>query len=171
MVAWDFHDLLQSLDLGRSLSMGQARELAIVAEEVNFDAGVEVFHEGDPPSGLFIVLSGEVEILKNDSDGNAWRIATLERNAVFGEMGLIADYPRSATARARTFCRLLTIPRERFARLLKNESLAAFKVVHAFALILTERLRRMDSRVAELMCAEKKRGEEEASRDMPDWTS
>jgi cAMP-dependent protein kinase regulator len=63
-------------------------------------AGEVVFHEGDPASGLFIVLEGRIEIVKTGESGDV-RLAEVGPNGVFGEMGLVAEGSRrSATARA-----------------------------------------------------------------------
>lgn len=62
--------------------------------------GEVVFNEGDPASGLFIVLEGGVEIVKGAKSGEV-RLAEVGPNGVFGEIGLLAEgATRSATARA-----------------------------------------------------------------------
>lgn len=63
-------------------------------------AGEVIFSEGAPAVGLFIVLNGRIEIVKNLAQGEV-RLNQVGPNGVFGEMGLIGEGAvRSATARA-----------------------------------------------------------------------
>ena len=65
-------------------------------ETVNFPAGAIVFKEGDSPDGVYFILTGGVEISKNEG-GVKVSLAKLGPDAVFGEMALIDSNPRSAT--------------------------------------------------------------------------
>jgi CRP-like cAMP-binding protein len=65
-----------------------------------FGAGDLVFAEGEPASGLFIVLTGKVEIVKATDSGEV-KVTEIGPKGVFGEIGLITeDGVRTATARA-----------------------------------------------------------------------
>ena len=65
--------------------------------EVEFAAGDEIFAEGDPAEDAFVIDSGEVDIVK-EVDGEPVVLARLGAGEIFGEMGLVDDKPRSATA-------------------------------------------------------------------------
>ena len=56
-----------------------------------------IFEEGDLPGNAFIVIRGSVDIFKKSSGGNIL-INTVIGNQIFGELALIDDRPRSATA-------------------------------------------------------------------------
>lgn len=65
-------------------------------ETVNFPAGTIIFKEGDQPDGVYFILSGGVEISRTEA-GAKVPLAKLGTDAVFGEMALIDNQPRSAT--------------------------------------------------------------------------
>jgi len=70
-------------------------------------AGEAIFAEGSPGDLMFVILEGEVEILKAAQAGSAKVLSTLGKGEFFGEMALLDDRPRSATAMAKTDSRLL----------------------------------------------------------------
>lgn len=71
-----------------------------------------IFRHGDPGDAMYFIHSGEVDILGNDHKV----IASLNEGAFFGEMSLVSNSPRSATAKAKTFCDTYRLPREAFER-------------------------------------------------------
>ncbi len=81
-------------------------------------AGDTIFREGDSASQAFIVQDGEVAIVKS-VDGKAKVLGTVGKGGIFGEMALIEDLPRMATARAKTEATLIVVTRQMF-----NEKLA-----------------------------------------------
>ena len=68
-------------------------------QERRYAAGETVYNEGDPGDTMFIIKEGEVEVLREVGGGNT-RLATLSRGAIFGEMAVLRDQPRSTTTRA-----------------------------------------------------------------------
>lgn len=117
---------------------------------VTVEPGALVLREGERGQGLLVLLEGSVEIVKRGVDGHEVPIATAEAPSVLGEMGLITDRPNSATVRALTPCSFNLLTRSQFDRLLKGESLAAYKVVATLAEVIAWRLSRMDDKVVEL---------------------
>ena len=74
------------------------------------DDGEVLFDEGDVADNAYIITGGEIEILK-ESAGRQVRIAVSAAGDVVGEMGLLSDEPRNATARALDATGLLVIPK------------------------------------------------------------
>jgi CRP/FNR family cyclic AMP-dependent transcriptional regulator len=66
-----------------------------------FERGQTIFSEGDPSDLTYRILDGSVDIWVSDNNGGQRRIASLGPEDIFGEMGIIDDSPRSATATAR----------------------------------------------------------------------
>ena len=62
-------------------------------------AGSRIFKEGDPGNAAYLIESGKIEISRNDN-GNAVVLGTLGPKEIFGEMALVDDAPRMATAKA-----------------------------------------------------------------------
>ncbi len=104
-----------------------------VEEHQAFSAGQAIFHEGEPGVFLYIVVEGQVDILISGQ----W-FETLGPGDILGEMALIEDRPRSATAIARTDCLLTSISRQHFLTLIQRTPLFAIQVMR----VLANRLRR-----------------------------
>lgn len=94
--------------------------------EKRYEAGEEVFHEGDPGRALFLVAEGRIELLRADAaTGEERRLAVVAAPAVFGELALIDDEPRLATARALEASRLLILYRAHFDDLMSGDPVVA----------------------------------------------
>jgi CRP-like cAMP-binding protein len=99
-----------------------------------YAAGDVVFADGDSSNGyMYTVLAGEVELLKHGSV-----LETVGIGGVFGEMAILDHQPRSATAIAKTRCRLGAIAESRFKELVGENPKFALGMLK----LLTERLRR-----------------------------
>ena len=67
-------------------------------KEITFGKDQVIFREGDNAATMYDILSGKVGIYKNYGAENEQQIIVMEAGQVFGEMGMIEYYPRSATA-------------------------------------------------------------------------
>ena len=101
-----------------------------------FKKGEEIFRDGDTGQTMFIVLEGQVEISKVLGDQRTV-LATLEKGSIFGEMAIIDNQPRSATASAAINTTLLEISREMF----RNRMEEVPNWLRTFFAIIVERLR------------------------------
>lgn len=107
------------------------------AEEHRHFAPEEViFYRGEPGDVMYIVLEGEVDILIDDLVFD-----TVTPGGIVGEMALIDDKPRSATAMARTICTVAPINEKAFFYLVHKEPVFALEVMR----IMADRLRRMNA--------------------------
>jgi CRP-like cAMP-binding protein len=109
-----------------------------------FPAGATLFNEGDVSNNFSVIASGTVEVYKTGSTGKKLTLNILHDSDLLGEMGLLNDTQRSATARALTSVRLLCFHSTRFNEALYSGSLPAHRMVLAFARILAQRLTATD---------------------------
>jgi CRP-like cAMP-binding protein len=103
---------------------------------VAFAAGQEIFREGRKGGEMFIIEDGEVEILKQFGATDK-QISRLGPGDFFGEMSLLEDVPRMATARALTDCKLLPIDASTFDQLLRENPEISIRMLRS----LSHRLR------------------------------
>jgi CRP-like cAMP-binding protein len=140
---------LKAMALCRALSGAELDAVAAVAETREIAAGKELFREGDPGDGLYLVVAGEVEIVKRGPRGDR-SLARMGVGGVLGEMSLITADVRSATGRAIVDSRVLRLPVQGFRSLLQEGSTAALKIAAAIAEVLARRLATMNNMVLEL---------------------
>ena len=91
-------------------------------------AGEVIFKEGDKADQLFAIKSGEIAIQLGNRT-----LAELSANSIFGEMALIDDSPRSATAVAKTDVELVPISEKQFLFLVSQTPFFALKVMRVLA--------------------------------------
>ena len=140
---------LKGMALCSALSAAELEVVAAIVETRAIAAGEELFREGDPGDGLFLVIAGEIDVVKRGPRGER-SLARLGAGGVLGEMSLITADARSATGRATVDTRLLRLPVQRFRVLLEGGSPAALKIAAAIAEVLARRLAAMNSMVLEL---------------------
>jgi len=112
----------------------------IFANPVNiraFAQGSPIFNAGDDSGEMFVVESGEVEIIINGKS-----VETIGPEGFFGEISLIEDSVRAADAVAKTDCRLLPVNRHHFLFLVDEMPQFALHVMKGMA----DRLRNADKR-------------------------
>ena len=101
--------------------------LAAQLFEKVYAPGELVFREGDPGKGLFVVLDGEVIIVRDAAEGEQ-TLVTVGAGAAFGELALFDDLPRSATARVTQPTRLLILYRTHFEGLVEGDRAVALAI-------------------------------------------
>jgi CRP-like cAMP-binding protein len=139
---------LKATEICRLLSDAETAAIADLLETRALAPGAELFREGDPGDGLYLVVSGEIDVLKRGPAGER-ALARLGAGAVLGEMALVTSEPRSATCRAVSDCRVLGLPAARFRALRESGSSAAYKVAAGIAEVLARRLSAMNVKMVE----------------------
>lgn len=129
---------LESVGLFQGLNADEWQSLRRMAQERHFVTGRDIFREGDPGDGVYIVRDGLVEIA-HFVDGKEHRVfSRLGPGEIFGEMAVIENLPRSATAIAVQDVRVYFIPREEMLALLKRSPGLAFNLLQEISRRLRE---------------------------------
>lgn len=111
-------------------------------EHIVFPAGTPVFREGEPGDCAYVIERGRVEITSLRS-GRPVRLAVLGERELFGEMALVDDQMRSATATAVEETEVVLISRER----VKAELQRSGPLLHLLLRVSLERLRSTNRRI------------------------
>lgn len=142
--------ILREVPLFEDLPEEDIRQLAEIAKGANAETGEILFEEGEAGDAFYIVADGAVEIVKSGPNGEE-KLAVRRAGEAFGEMALIDDAPRSATARAAEPARLILVDRESFRVLFGDDRLAArmlevlAKALRALNVRFTAQQRRADT--------------------------
>ena len=80
-------------------------------------AGEVIVRQGAPADKMFIIVKGEVSVAREEEDGSKTELETLSDGQFFGELAILRDTPREATAKAETDVMLLAMQRETFQKL------------------------------------------------------
>ena len=104
---------------------------------VHHQMGEIIFSEGDIGTDMYIVQSGTVELLKAIG-GETRVLSTLERGDFFGEMSVLEDVPRNASARAKSDVELVRINGATFDAMLKSNTEIAIRMMRKLSRRLRE---------------------------------
>lgn len=135
--------LLRRVSLFEGLPRDDLERVASIVTAEQVDEGRVLFEEGDPGDAFYIVFRGAVEIIKRKPSGDEEKLAVRRDGSAFGEMALLNDAPRSATARATADTSLIAVSRDAFMDLLGGDSLAV-RLMRS----LSKALRALDVRFA-----------------------
>ncbi len=128
-------ELLAKMRLFRPLNDRELLRILQVTDVMSYQAGQYVMNQGETGEELYIVLEGEVEVLRGESV-----ITVLSQGAHVGEMALVRNQPRSASVRARGSAEMMIIRRRDFFELLRNEHSLAVKLLWQFLGVVADRL-------------------------------
>lgn len=132
--------LLKSLSIFKETPETILAELAPLMQEEEAEQGTVIFNENEPGDCMFIILSGQIQIHKGSTT-----LAILGEKEVFGELSLLDAETRSASATAKTDCRLFKIDQEPFYELIDTRP----EVARGFIKILCNRLRQLNEKAAQ----------------------
>ena len=103
-------DYLKKNIVFTDLTIQEYIQIAEKTKYLEFPSGHIIFHEDMKADAFYLILEGEVEILKKSIDGDVFeRLATRYANDSFGELSMIDNLPRSASIKAATDLRVLKI--------------------------------------------------------------
>ena len=135
---------LSRVPLFSRLDRKNLRKLARLCVPRSFAAGDPVLEEGAMGLGLFLVTSGRIDIFRSSADREV-QLGTAVGGDILGEIALVDDQPRTASAVAREDTECLLLTRDSFDTLVKKEPEIAWCIVPG----LTERIRQLHERLSD----------------------
>jgi uncharacterized membrane protein len=139
---------LAEVDLFKLLDENELAELASVIDSKTVVGGQIIFNAGELGDSLYIVRSGEVELFVKDTAGQKIVLTTAEPNDLFGELSMLDERPRSATAMALENTELLLLDREDLLLLFQKQPDAALNMLAALSTMLRKVDRLLQTRVS-----------------------
>lgn len=136
---------LKSTPLFNNIPGEGLRRLSDFIQEKDVKGGEVIFHEDDLGEEMYIVRSGQVNV-QQGMGGEQTLLSIVEPGGYFGEMAIIDDLPRSATALAEVDTSLLVLHKNDFRAAVQDYPDIAFEIFREF----TRRLRRADRRYRKL---------------------
>lgn len=100
-----------------SLGVHALRDIADYAEGKDYPAGTVVFSVGDESDAMYLVLAGQVQVVREDTHGQLQTASIISEGQSFGEVGLLINQQRLATTITSVDARLLKITYDDLVRL------------------------------------------------------
>jgi CRP-like cAMP-binding protein len=132
-------ETLKRIQLMKYLNPEELRLFEGKLDRREYATGTVVFKERTPGDEMLLITKGAVEISIERNNAKLV-LADLPENSFFGEMALITERPRSATATTRSTCELYALSRARFRELLEEQPKLAVRFLLALSEILCGRI-------------------------------
>ncbi|MGD8845491.1 MAG: cyclic nucleotide-binding domain-containing protein, partial [Desulfobacteraceae bacterium] len=133
-------DLIDGTQWANEFSFGQIKMLAAFVDVYHVPKESVLFFEGDKSPFLVLIVTGQVHVVKFDSQRNPKHIATLGPGKTIGEMSIIDGEPRSASAVTAAQSTLVVITAENFNRLLDERPRVAVILIMKIAKLVSQYL-------------------------------
>ena len=148
-------EILAQIDLFNSVPQTHLRRVVELGVEEQYKAGATVFGEGSPGDKFYLIVEGAVRISRMVAGMGEEALAVLHTGAYFGEMSLIDDAPRSATAMCHERCRLFVVNRKDLEDLLFVDRDLAYELLWNWVRTLSRRLRATNDKMTFLATTSK----------------
>lgn len=135
---------LQAIPLFKSLTKKDISNLMSIIHKRNYLAGEIIFYQGDPGIGLYIIREGEVVISRESEEGDKVVLAVFQKGDFFGELALIDNDKRSASAIAHTDTKLSVIFKPDLDEFIEKYPKKGIKILEGIAEITAMRLRKLN---------------------------
>jgi nitrite reductase/ring-hydroxylating ferredoxin subunit len=137
------HNALAAVPLFADLDPASIERLEAFSFRRTFAPGEVIVEEGHTGNGLYVVLSGTVDVIVGLKSDHPRRVAVLHEGEPFGEMALLGDWKRSASVQAEDAVECLGLDRWAFLAHLKNEPNLAIRMLQMMANRLMETNQRL----------------------------
>jgi CRP/FNR family cyclic AMP-dependent transcriptional regulator len=138
----DIGILLKKIPLFAELRKGELKQIVRLIHSRQYQSGEVIFWEEEPGVGMYIIQKGEVGIYKDYAKADQRELARLEPGDFFGEMALLEDDWRSATAVALSETHLFGLIHPDLFDLFGRKPELGVKLLSTLANILARRLRK-----------------------------
>lgn len=138
--------LLAQVPMFQLLDADERLALAGVMREAGFSGGTVLFRHGDPGDETYIVTSGGVELSVRDKLGQHIVLTTATAGDIFGELSLLDEGPRTATAVAKDDCTVLILERQDLKSFVRRRPDAALDIMA----VMARRMRATDEKLQQM---------------------
>lgn len=148
-------NFLKQSDIFYQFTPTQLELVANLCQEAVFNTNDVIFQENSSSKELYVIVQGEVDILINRGTTGSLNktetaVARLRRGQSFGEVALVDEGLRSASARsAQKDTRLLVIPRDKIIMLCETYPQLGYRLMYNLAADLAMKIRNTDLRIRE----------------------
>lgn len=134
-------NVLKKVPFFRELKKNELREFRRIIHQRYYKKNEIIFYEGEPGVGMYVIEQGKIGIYKNFDEQSKEELASLQPGEFFGEMALLDESPRSATAVALENSMILGLFRPDLFDLINRNPRLGNKILLKLSQMIAERLR------------------------------
>ncbi len=142
--------ILKRIPLFKDLSKRELRKVANILHERNYQVNEYVFQMHQPGAAMFIIKTGKIKILYESDTEDDIELAVLGEGDFLGELALLDNSPRSASAMAMEKTEMLAIFRADLDKLLMTEPGIGAKIIRQLAVVIGLRLKATNEQLSKI---------------------
>ena len=142
--------MVKNSPLAAELSDDQCATLAAVIKVTGLKANEFLLEEGHIDDSLHVLMTGKLEVVKNDQGGDFVTLHVLQPGDIAGELGFIDGAPHSAGLRAVSDCEVFNIHRADLEGLIAQDPDLVYKVMRAMMRTVHKTVRRLNVQYMQL---------------------
>ncbi len=146
----EIKNFLKRIELFKGLNESQ---LNMVIDKIKVEKhrkGTMIFNQNNIRQNLYVIVEGEVELIKRTPYGNEKRLSVFGKHDFLGEGALMDDSPHSTSARTTSDTTTLALSREKFKELLAEHSNVALDILSKIARVISRRISSANTKVVNL---------------------
>ena len=155
----DLQEILQAIPLFAQLSKRDFSMLFNIIHNRSYVAHEYIFHQGDPGIGLYVIREGEVRIERKLDSAETILLAKFKSGDFFGELALVDDEKRSASAIAESEVKLAVIFKPDLDEFITHFPKRGVKILQGISHVVAVRLRQVNEENINLQSSIKKHSE------------
>jgi len=132
--------MIKDCKLLEGLSPEDVDSFIASGEKINFPKGTKIISAGDTGEDIYIIISGSVECVAYDDEGEAKSVAKFGPGEITGEIAFLTDTTRTADVVASEDCEILVFYPDAIQQFMKQHPVTAAKILFNLASIVAERL-------------------------------
>jgi aspartate ammonia-lyase len=140
-------EFLKHIQLFKGLNDSQLEAICDKVKVENFPVNSMVFNENNIRQNLFLIYEGEVELFKRTPYGGEKRLSIFSKYDFLGEGALMDDSPHSTSARATINSVIVTLSRDHFKELMKEQNETALAILSSIGRVISRRMSASNTRV------------------------
>lgn len=163
---YDILRILRKIPLFATLTPKEVKRVALAVYERKYQAGEFLFKEGNPGTGMFIIKEGAISIERVSENGDIMHLASLKSGDFVGELSLLSDDPRSASARCTKTTTVIVLVREDLFDFIDRDLAVGVKILKELAKMIGERLKDTNKALlsTRMQCDQYKKKQEDVSK-------
>ncbi len=151
----DLLDILKDIPIFSKLTKREIASLLNIIHDRSYIAREYIFYQGDPGIGMYIIREGKVRIERKTDSSEIIPLATFKEGDFFGELALVDDEKRSASAIAETDVKLAVIFKPDLDDYISRFPKKGIKILQGISHIVAVRLRQLNEENIKLISANK----------------
>jgi len=142
--------LLETLPIFESISQNDLIQIERMLHTRRYSAGELVFNEDEPGAAMYIIQRGAVVITKKVGKNDTIELATIGESSFFGELALLDEMPRSASAHAQKEATLLAFSKPDLEKLVERNPRLGARILINLSRLISQRLIKANGNMEQL---------------------